>query len=105
MGVKQFDVFTNPDPASAKSHPYLVVLQSDVLDRLNTRIVAPLIPPTSLPFFERLMPVVSVEGASYVIDPTNMGAVHVRMLKNPVASLSGYRERILAAIDLVIVGI
>lgn len=105
MGAKQFDVFSNPDQASAKNHPYLMVLQADVLSELNTRLVAPLIPPKSIPFFERLMPAVEVDGARLVVDPTNMAAIHIRHLKDLVTNLSGERDRILAAIDLVVLGI
>jgi toxin CcdB len=105
MNAKQFDVYRNPDPNSAKSHPYLVVLQVNGLDELNTRVVAPLVAPKSIPMFDRLMPTMSVEGAMFVIDPTNLAAVHVRMLKEPIANLESERNRILGAIDLVFVGI
>jgi hypothetical protein len=64
MTANQFDVFANPDPGSAKSHPYFIVLQSDQLAQLNTRVVAPLVLPRSIQFFERIMPLVEVEGAS-----------------------------------------
>ncbi len=105
MSAHQFDVFANPDPGSAKSHPYFIVLQTDQLAHLNTRVVAPLIAPRSIKFFERIMPMVEVEGISYVIDPTNLGVVRENMLSNAVANLGSERYRILAAIDLVFVGI
>ena len=105
MNTKQFDVYRNPDLNSAKSHPYLIVLQVNALHELNTRVVAPLVAPKSIPLFDRLMPVVTVEGTAFVIDPTNIAAVHVRTLKEPVINLEAERYRILAAIDLVFVGI
>lgn len=101
----QFDVFKNPDPTSAPSHPYLVVLQSNGLADLNTRIVAPLITPKKLPLFERLMPEVTVAKSRYVIDMTNIGVVPTHELSKFVANLESERYRIVAAIDLVFTGI
>jgi toxin CcdB len=102
---KQFDVYRNPDRATAASHPYLIVLQSDLLPGFNTRIVAPLIPPKKIPFFEHLMPTVAVAGTTYVIDPVNMGVVPVKTLTKPVTNLETERQRIVAAIDLLFTGI
>jgi len=105
MTANQFDVFANPDPGSAKSHPHFIVLQSDQLAQLNTRVVAPLVLPRSIQFFERIMPLVEVEGDSYVIDPTNLGVVRESILSNAVANLEAERYRILGAIDLLFTGI
>jgi len=40
--MAQFDVCTNPNPASAKRIPYLLDVQSDLLSSLATRVVVPL---------------------------------------------------------------
>ena len=105
MSPRQFDVFPNPDPESAEGYPYFVVLQHDVLTRLNTRVVAPLIPPKSLPFFERLMPEVNVKRSRYVIDMTNVGVIPVLALNEAIANLEKYRYQIVGAMDLVFSGI
>jgi toxin CcdB len=103
--VTQFDVFENPDPESAEAHPYFVVLQADRLKELNTRIVAPLVAPKSLPGFERLMPLVSVKNKKLVIDVTNVGVFPVKLIPKPVANLEMERYRIVGAIDLIFTGI
>lgn len=105
MAANQFDVFANPDPESSESHPYFIVLQHGVLNRLNSRIVAPLIAPKSIPFLERLMPEVTVKGARYVIDMTNLGVIPTRVLQEPVANLEDRRYDIVRTIDLVFTGI
>jgi toxin CcdB len=105
MVANQFDVFVNSDPEFSESHPYFIVLQHGVLDRLNTRIVAPLISPKTIPFFEKLMPEVSVKGSRYVIDMTNIGVLQARLLQEPVANLESRRYDIVRAIDLVFSGI
>ena len=105
MVANQYDVFANPDPETAESHPYFVVLQHAVLSRLNTRIVAPLITPRSIPFLERLMPEVTVQGSRYVVDMTNVGVMPTREIGPAVANLESHRYVIVGALDLVFTGI
>ena len=103
--IGQFDVYANLDPKSSRSHPYLIVLQANAIGHLNTRIVAPLVAPKAVPFFERLMPSVVVSGTHYVIDVTNIGVVAVKSLTKLVANLEPERYRIIGAIDLVFTGV
>lgn len=101
---RQFDVFANPDRNSAAAHPYLIVLQSDALFGIDSCVVAPLVSPKAIKHLERLLPVVSVNGKSYVIAVPDMAAVPTAMIGKSVANLDVERHRILAAIDLVFVG-
>jgi toxin CcdB len=101
----QLDVYRNPDRASAKAHPYLIVLQSDSLADSDTRVVAPLVSPKKLPLFERLMPQVRVEAKEYVIDVTNLGVVPARELHQFVINLAAEHYRIIGAIDLLFTGV
>ena len=103
--VTQFDVFENPDPESAAAHPYFLILQADRLKELNTRIVAPLVAPKTLPGFERLMPVVSVKNKNLVVDVANVGVFPLKLIPNPIANLETERYRIVGAIDLIFTGI
>jgi hypothetical protein len=105
MTVRQFDICPNPDRDSAGAHPYLVVLQTNGLADLNTRVVAPLIAPKHIPFFDRLMPEVVIKGARYVIDITNVGVVPTRELPAAIMNVESHRDRIIAAIDLVFTGV
>lgn len=105
MSARQFDVFRNPDPDSADAYPYFLVLQHDLLRDLNTRLVAPLIPPKRLPHFDRLMPAITVKGSRYVLDVTGIGAIPTRLLDNPVANFEAARYEIICALDLVFTGI
>jgi toxin CcdB len=41
--MARFDVCRNPDPRSREAMPYLLGVQSDLLDVLTTRVVVPLI--------------------------------------------------------------
>jgi toxin CcdB len=105
VSLRQFDVFPNPSPRTRAEHPYFVVLQSDRLDRFATKIVAPLIAPTKIQFLEHLLPEVLVKRKPYVIAIPDMAPFPVKLLQPAVANLESERYRILAALDLVFVGI
>jgi toxin CcdB len=102
---RQFDVFANPDRETAKAHPYLVVLQSDAVSRIDTCIVAPLAPPRTIKLFERLLPQVAVDGVLYTIAVPDMAAIPTSEIGAPIANLESERYRIIAALDLVFTGI
>jgi len=105
MAAVQFDVFANPDPESARLHPYVLVLQHSALSAFTTRLVAPLISATATPSFGRLMPEVSVEGSRYIVDVTNIGVMPAHVLQERVANLEGQRYDIVQAIDFVFNGV
>lgn len=81
-------------------------VQADLLDRLSTRIVVPLLPESEAPRpADRLNPVFIVEGTRYVLLPQFMAAVAVGELSNKVGSLTAERDRIKAAVDMVFDGV
>lgn len=102
---RQFDVFKNADKETAGVHPYLIVLQSDVITALDTCIVAPLVSPKIIKYFERLLPIVTVNNRDYAIAIPDMAAIPSTTIGNPVANLESERYRIVAAVDLVFTGI
>ena len=102
---RQFDVFANPDRETAKSYPYLIVLQSNAISDLDTCVVAPLAPPRTIKLFERLLPEVTVKGRRFIIAIPDLAAIPVAEVGKPVANLEAERYRIVAALDLVFTGI
>jgi toxin CcdB len=83
----------------------VVNLQSDVLDWLDTRLVAPLVPQdTSPPPAEILNPVVEMEEGPFVLLPQATAAVPVSELGDAIGDLSAYRDEIVRAIDMVLQG-
>lgn len=46
--MAQFDVFITPNTATAKSFPYLLNVQPDLLNGLTTRVVVPLATPETV---------------------------------------------------------
>jgi toxin CcdB len=102
--MAQFDVYKGPRAGIAS---FLIDLQSDSLDRLETRVVAPLV---ALRNHEgkpigRLHPVVTVKGGSYLVVVDELAAVDSNLLGTRVASLAERRSDLVAALDLLFTGI
>lgn len=104
--MARFDVFANPGK-HANTTPYLLDVQSELLDGLDSRVVIPL---RSLQHFPqvklstRLTPLLIVEGEEFLLETPKMGAVPRRALKSPVASLTGDQDRITGALDFLFQG-
>ena len=100
------DVYLNRDARTAKSRPYVVDLQSDLLDDLPSTIIAPLATPDSIEHKRilRLNPDICINDTSLVLLTQDMAAIPRFALKHPIANLSAQREDILAAIDFLFTG-
>ncbi len=80
---------------------YLLDLQANILRDLNTRFVAPLLPPGEAPLAaKRLNPVFSVEGRPHVMVTQFAGAVLIADLGPCVGSLLSEDTAIVAALDM-----
>ena len=102
--MAQFDVYQNP---RAGVFPLLVDIQSDLLSRLETRVVVPMTTVKKLGAkpITRLNPTVRVDGTEYVLVFQDLAAVPLSVLSKRVASLLSKRAEIIAGIDLLITGI
>ena len=105
--MAQWDVHLNPVARARDQIPYLVVLQSDLLDGLPTRLVAPLsrsrVDAPGLP--RRLAPDFVVAGERLVLKPHEAGTLFTRSLGTAVASLRTDAHRIVDALDAVVSGV
>ena len=102
--MRQFDLYRNPDQASARRRPYLVVLQSDLLTIIETVVVAPLALLSRSKSAPRLTPIVEVGGVDHAILVHDMAAIPRSQLKRPVGTAASKRDELLAALDLVFLG-
>lgn len=104
--MPQWDVYPNPVAASRDRIPYLVVVQSDLLEGLPTRLVAPLSRSTvEQGWPPRLAPAFEVVGETLRLKAHETGVVLARSLRQPVASLRPDAHRIVDALDAVISGL
>jgi len=105
--MAQFDVYRNASPATRARVPYLLDVQSDLLEVLATRVVVPLCKPEVLRGkpAERLNPVFEVEGRKMILLTPELAGVSRKALGERIANLANRRDAIIAALDLVITGI
>ncbi|NHA14189.1 CcdB family protein [Thioalkalivibrio sp. XN279] len=104
--MPQFTVYRNPNRTTRDRFPFLLDVQSELLDELDTRLVAPLARLADLPSppITRLMPVLAVEGADYVMVTPQVAGIPRRLLGEHVADLSSQRHEIRAALDFLLTG-
>lgn len=104
--MARFDVYANPG-SQAASTPFLLDVQSDLLNDLDSRMVIPL---RSLQHFPkvklstRLTPIFTIEGQEYLLETPKMAAVPQRVLKSPLTSLGPSQDQITAALDFLFQG-
>ena len=104
--MAQFDVYTNPNPETKPDMPFLLGLQSDLLDPLATRVVIPLVRCASMPQPVRhLNPVFEVLGERVVLSTAELAGVPRTALGEVVGSLSQHRDDVVRAVDFLISGI
>jgi toxin CcdB len=105
--MSQFDIYRNANPDTRARIPYLLDVQSDLLDPLATRVVVPLCKPEVLKgkLAERLNPVFEIEGRRMAMLTPELAGVSRKILGARVGNLSSERYSIIAALDLLITGI
>lgn len=97
--MARFDVFRTHDNA------LVLDCQSDFLAHLQTRIVAPLLPPALEPkIAERLNPTFDIDGDNYVLFPQFMAAIPQASLQQHVTNLAQHDLKIVAALDMLFTG-
>lgn len=80
-------------------------LQTNLLDGLNTRLVAPLVPRDEIgPFVERLNPTFEIDHTAYVMLTQHMAAVPTHELADTICNLSRHRETITSATEFLFQG-
>lgn len=107
MVARRFDVFENPSRRESKAFPYVLVLQSELLDDMTTRVVAPLTPVAMLHGkpVARLHPRVEVDGEHYVVYIHLIGTLPAQKLNRRVAHLGEQHHDFVAALDHLFSGI
>ena len=106
MSPGQYAVVDNPVPRARTAFPFVAILQSDLADTGTDRIVAPLVPSARIPGVAgRLMPIVKVKGVDHALIVPRLTAVPAAELRAVKDSLSAYRDEIVAALDLLFLGV
>ncbi len=105
--MAQFKAYANPNRATKKSYPYLLDIQSNLLDDLRTTIVIPLAPADTMgdAVITKLCPVLEIAASHYVALTQQIAGVDRKALGKEVCDLACYRSEIIAALDFAIAGV
>ena len=103
--MAQFDVYVNANPETQQAIPYLLDVQTNLLDNLTTRVVVPLIAVTAAgKAAKHLNPQFEIDRTPVLMSTAELAGVNLRVLGEKVCSLKGQRNEIIAALDFLISG-
>jgi toxin CcdB len=104
--MAQFDVYANPSESAAHGIPYVVVVQSDLLDALATRMTIPLaIVEFAKKSPDKLCPMVTVNGQRLRVLAHYTAPLPTRSLRQVVGNLAAQASTLIAAMDVVVSGV
>lgn len=98
--MARYDVFPNPAGAG-----YLLEVQSDLLEDMNTRVVVPLLPSTpSVKVVRKLNPSFTIDGKQYVMFTHLIAAIPRARLAESRMNLLSRHDQIVDALDMLFQG-
>ena len=92
-------------PRGIRRSGNFTVGESDLLERLDKVVVAPLRSHREGKPILRLNPLVQVAGDNYFVRVQDLAAMPVQSLHQPICNLSAEREALLAALSLLFTGL
>lgn len=104
--MEQFDILINKSEFSKKDVPYLINLQSDPMDLLATRIVAPLRETLTCSdeILTKIHIPISINNKEYTIFISELAAIPLGLLGNNIINANFLRQECIAAIDILFTG-
>jgi toxin CcdB len=103
--MAQYDVYANPSSSATSGIPFVVVIQSDLLDALPTRLTIPL---AAMAFAGKvptaLCPVIVVNGQRLHALAHYAAPLPAKLLKRPVDNVAPQASALVAAVDAVLSG-
>ena len=101
---RQFDVCINPGAKTARSAPYICILQSHYLPGMDTVVVAPLVRGSAERTESQTSVPVEVKGEYFLLDIAFMANMPLRALGSTVTSLLPHEDDIRRALDRLFTG-
>ena len=103
--MQQFDMHRLRDSdENGLSKALVVILQHGHTRAVDTVIVAPVVPRSSLPSLERIRPPVNFKGEPYVVAVDRLAAVERHSVGPRVGSLEPHRDDLIRAVDTLFTG-
>ncbi len=105
--MSQFTVYKNKNSKTKKTFPYLLDIQSDLLDQIRTTIIIPLGKYSTVKeqVITKLCPIVEIDGVKFAALTQQIAGIDRTLLGTEVTNISDYRSEFIDAIDLIISGI
>lgn len=98
--MARFDVYTHPDSTQRALTPFLLDVQNNYINQLQSRIVIPLRTAAAFgPTMRDLNPIFTIAGKAVVLDTAALAAFPASGLKTPVNNLASQSTDIVAALD------
>lgn len=103
--MARFDVYANPIAADRADFPFILEIQSNLLDRFAERVCVPLAKPGAFPgMTQRFNPAIAVSGQTYFLHPLGIAVFLVQELRRPVANVLTDALEIDTALDMLLRG-
>jgi toxin CcdB len=103
--MAQFDVCSNPNPDTHAAIPYLLEVQSDLLESIATCVVVPLVRTSERKKPAKyLNPRLDIEGTRVIMLTEQIAGIPRHGLGKRIASLSSKRQEIMTALDFLFSG-
>ena len=103
--MAQFDVYRNPNARLPEDAVYFVLLQSDFVEHLDTRLVAPLYrEATTDRTAGRLFPRFVIDGEAFLMFTPEMAGIASGAIGVRIGTFTDRHDDIIAAVDMLISG-
>ncbi|HEB86644.1 MAG TPA: plasmid maintenance protein CcdB, partial [Gammaproteobacteria bacterium] len=97
--MSQFTVYKNKNPKTKKIFPYLLDIQSDLLEQLRTTIVIPLGKYSTVKdqVITKLCPIVEIDSNKYAAITQQIAGIERTLLGTEVTNISNHRSKFIDA--------
>lgn len=103
--MAQFDIYENLGAGKSK-YPFFMDIQNPLFERLNERVVIPLTSINNLKAIKQLHPSIEVSGQHYLVMTNLLTSISMQELRHqPVINAGSVRDEVVAAMDLLVLGI
>lgn len=104
--MAQYDVYPNPGESAARGIPYIVVVQSDLLDALATRLAIPLATiEWAVKVPDKLCPTLTIKGQRLHALAHYAAPLPAKRLRRPVDNVAAQASVLVTAMDMVLSGV
>ena len=101
--MARFDIYANPITADRADFPFILEIQSNLLDRFSQRVCVPLAKPGAFPgMTQRFNPAIAVSGQTLFMHPMGIAVFLVQELRRPVTNAQAYALEIDTALDMLL---